>query len=176
LVTFIKDTTSYGIYIIQSEAGTNDDWMTDHAGNPIEADIELFTLGTEYVYLELKNKIQKTNRFYVQRFVFPSGKTYYYMDGKEDATLTFGGLETTRANAEKLEQFGKTHNRPTAKTIYLFVWEAAGTAGLWTFYDHTPTARYYMRGHLVQVRWDWSEDRNAVHNLQLTFLADWRAT
>lgn len=46
-------------YITESDSVDNDDWITDHAGDPGSMDLDQFTEGTEYCYFDQILNIQK---------------------------------------------------------------------------------------------------------------------
>lgn len=121
MVTLLKNNGN-GIYILESD---DDDWITDHAGDPGECDLDALTEGTDYIYLKNIVSTQWKGKDSWLDQTVGSGEyiQYNYGDDQEiyvvNARLADDTLTNLYAAAYKIMCFWKTHNRQTAPKTYL---------------------------------------------------------
>jgi len=115
----IAPTPGY-IYLIESNAVDNDDWITDHGGDPDLLDLTDYTEGTEYVKLEIPQNFQKAFNTGIRVSDMVGGKSYDIRWMKRFYQLLAKGIETSVANADLIEGFIMS-NRHTAGDSATFV-------------------------------------------------------
>jgi len=173
LVTYIKNTTDYGHYFIESDATNNDDWIGIHAGDPGEADIDLYTDGNEYIRIDKVDQNQDAENYGHMFEPITDGETEHYTIGVEANIYTVRGifhattLAALYAKREKVKQFCKRHNRNSAKQAYLV--HRYGATSYEKFFDEDFTELKYARGYVVRQVTTYNEGK-----LDLGVVIVWR--
>jgi len=153
MVTYIKDTTDYGHYFIESDPTNNDDWITDHAGEPGEARIDLFTDGLEYIRIAMVDQNVDAETFRRMFETLVDGVTETFTVGEEANIYTIRGifhagtLAALYALGKVVKKFCRAHNRKSAKQAYLV--NRFGATDYEPFYDENGNELKYARGYVA---------------------------
>ena len=165
-----------GIYIIES---TDDDWITDHAGDPGECDLDALTEGLDYIYLDnIVSEQWKGKDSWLDQTV-GSGEyiQYNYGDDQEiyviNARLAGDTLANLYADAYKIMRFWKAHNRQTAPKTYLVNQYTTDTFQDFPDEDYT-TARDYAECKVSQpmISRDYQSD-SVAFNVSIMIKIQW---
>lgn len=152
MVAFIKDSTNYGLFLLESDGVNNDDWKTDH-DHIKEADWALYTEGSEGIHLPYITRIEKIPNFYIMILDFFKGQGVNINLGEGHWTYLvegrFGGTsEATRtAKMGKLELLFMKHLVIGKNLLHIGirkigeVWEE--------FVNANETTKYYMPGQII---------------------------
>jgi hypothetical protein len=170
MVPLLKNSAN-GIYVLESTAATNDDWITDHAGDPGEADLALYTSGTEYIFIGNLKRVQLGWSYKHLYMDFIDGETFTLTYGEEEGLHMFQGIISTQAAAEAINRFGKTHNRTAANKRYL-VWKLRGD-NYFTFYDNSIAGLSYAKGILLNASATWLNTKPATWLGQIVYKETW---
>lgn len=174
MVSYIKNSTDYGLFLLESEAD-NDDWLTDH-DDMKEADQDSFTEGTDYLFLPYTGRFELLSNFKVNMIDFFDGEGVPIGIGEGHflwkAEGRYGGTsETTRAaKMGNLMEFFKRHTSTTHDDIYLGYrkigenWEP--------FKDNNFATKYYLKGRLQMVNYQ-RRARDNYYTWKLVFREGW---
>jgi len=174
MVNFIKNTTQYGLYIMESDSVGNDDWVTDHS-HMKEADLDLFTEGDEYIYLPNITSLDRSPKFTFDVIDFFNGEGIdtSLAEGHDAIKVTgrFGGTEQAINN--KMENFLKMfhlHLSSSQESVYLGIRKLGE---IWEpFIDGGLTVKYYLKGKFTTPKFKRSNiDRSA--NWEVVFRGVW---
>ena len=176
MVAYIKYSTNYGLFILESEAATNDDWIADHAGVIKEADWALYTEGTEGIFLPYAGKINHSPDFVMDLVDLMMGEAVDVSLGEGHDLLKiegrYGGTSESDRNtkmANLLLLFAK-HLKSSDNQLYLGyrkigeIWEP--------FTNATPAIVYYLKGKLLPPSYDREEGEN-WYNWKIAFRGAW---
>ena len=165
-------TTGY-IYILESDAGRNQNWI---AGGPGTIDLDSFTEGTEYCKLEIPRKFVKGFSTGVQVMDGGGGSSVQVNWDKRVFTIQATGIEASIANAEKFDQFTmlKEHTDEDVYVDYYLVIKY-GTTSYVKFTDFGGTRRDYCKGVIVNGSIMWLEQENQTAIVQLQWRSVWDA-
>lgn len=171
MVSFIKNSTNYGLFILESDSVNNDDWVTDH-DHPKEADWDLYTEGTEGIFLPYAGEMQHVPEFSFDIIDFFKGEAADVSMGEGHDLLIlegqYGGTSETTRNtkmANLLLLYWK-HLQSSEEILYLGyrkrgeVWEP--------FINPTPAIKYYMKGKLIMATYRRSKEQN-YYNWKIIF-------
>ena len=161
------------IYILESNAATNQDWV---AGGAATIDLTNFTEGTEYCKLERPKKFVKGFSSGVQIMDPGGGGSVQVNWDKRIYTVQATGIETSVANAEKLDQFTMlaAHTGEDNYIPYYLVFKY-GTTSYVMFTDFGGTRRNYCKGVIVTGSIMWLEQDNLNAILQFSWRSIWDA-
>ena len=170
MVSEIKDSTNYGLYIIEHAAGNDATWIGD--GGMKFADISLYTEGVESIYLPFTGSIKHSPTFNSEiiDFFMGAGVDVSLGEGHDIfmANGRFGGATETIRNtkmANLLLLYFK-HLQTGTEPLYVGyrkrgeVWEP--------FIDTTPAIVYYLKGKLINASYERSEDE-LYYNWKVVF-------
>jgi len=170
LVNEIKDTTYYGLFILEHAAGNDNTWIGD--GGMKFADWDLYTEGIEGIYLpyagDLKHKPEF--EFDIIDFFMGAGADISLGAGHDLFILNgrFGGASETIRNtkmANLLLLYWK-HLKTSDEQLYLGyrkrgeIWEP--------FINTTPAIVYYLKGKLIHASYERAEDE-LFYNWKIAF-------
>ena len=175
MVSFIKNSTNYGLFILESESVGNDDWETDHS-HIKEADWDLYTEGTEGIFLpyaaDLKHKPEFT--FDIIDFFMGVGVDISIGEGHDLLIVNgrFGGTSESNRNTKmaNLLLLYMKHLKTSDEQLYIGyrkkgeVWEP--------FVNPTPAIVYYLKGKLIDASYERSEDE-LYYNWKVVFRGVW---
>ena len=161
------------IYILESNGATNQNWVP---GGASTIDLTTFTEGTEYCKLEMPKKIVKGWSTGVQVMDPGGGGSVQINWDKRVYTVQATGIETSIANAEKLDQFTMlaSHTGETSYIPYYLVIPYAATYVMFT--DFGGTRRDYCKGVLVSGSVMWLEQQYKTAIAQFSWRSLWDAT
>lgn len=171
MASFIKDSTDYGIFILESNGVNNDDWEGDHS-HIKEADWDLYTEGMEGIFLPYAGEMRHKPEFNFEVIDFFLGEGVDVSLGEGHDLIIFegkfgGATETIRnTKMENLLLFFWKHFKLDTEQIYLGyrkkgeVWEP--------FIDSTPAVVYYLKGKLVDASYYRYEDE-LFYNWKVVF-------
>ena len=171
MVSYLKNNTDYGYYLMESDGTNNDDWITDHSGDPGEADLDTYTLGSEYIYIGDITMREDYEEYGWESFQFADGEGFDYTIGMERGVYRINGYVTTDAYMEDVKDFCKRHNRDSAKQIYLV--HRRGSTDYEKFYDEDHTELKYARGHVLNRRILWHDVDNQLYLTTIAFRILW---
>ncbi len=175
MASFIKNSTNYGLFILESEGVNNDDWQGDH-DHIKEADWDLYTEGTEGMFLPYAGEIKHKPEFMFDVIDFFMGEGVDISVGEGHDLMMFngrfGGSNETERNtkmANLLLLYAK-HLKLSDEVLYIGyrkkgeVWEP--------FFNATPAIVYYLKGKLINVSYERSEDE-LFYNWKVVFRGIW---
>ena len=185
MVSYIKNSTNYGIFILESDGVNNDDWETDHLKmedpdqllDPIkEADWDLYTEGTEGIFLPYAGEMKHSPEFSMDIMDFFMGQAVDLSQGIGHDLIIFngrfGGTSETIRNTKmaNLLLLYTKHLKGLDEQLYLGyrkkgeVWEP--------FINATPAIVYYLKGKLIHASYERAEDE-LYYNWKIAFRGIW---
>ena len=171
MVSYIKNSTNYGLFILESDGVSNDDWEGDHS-HIKEADWDLYTEGTESIFLPYSGEIKHRPEFIIDiiDFFMGAGVDISVGEGHDLIIFTgrFGGATETIRNTKmaNLLLLFASHLKLDTEVLYLGyrkkgeVWEP--------FFDTTPSIVYFLKGKLIHASYERSEDE-LYYNWRVVF-------
>lgn len=164
MVEFIKNSTDFGLFILQGSIG-GDDWLGDH-DHIKEFDQDLGTEGTNFLHLPFVGKIRKTPNFNIQILDFfegagvdltlPEGHWIFSSEGR------FGGASETARNDKDAAIEDMFMNHLLLGTPLYLGYRKVGE--IWKkFRDDDGATKYYLKGKLLLGE-SWREAwQNYIH-------------
>lgn len=170
MVNEIKDTTYYGLFILEHAAGNDNTWIGD--GGMKFADWDLYTEGVEGIHLPYAGDVKHVPEFQFDIFDFFMGAGADVSMGEGHDLIIFtgrygGASETVRNTkmANLLLLFAK-HLKSSDESLYLGyrkkgeIWEP--------FFNATPAIVYYLKGKLIHASYERAEDE-LFYNWKVVF-------
>ncbi|BDI54906.1 MAG: hypothetical protein [Thorarchaeia virus VerdaV2] len=170
MVSFIKNSTNYGLFILEHAAGNDNTWIADGGIN--EADWDLYTEGTDGIHLPYAGEIKHAPEFEfdIIDFFMGAGADISMGMGHDLFILNgrYGGATETIRNAKmaNLLLLYAKHLKASTEVLYLGyrkkgeVWEP--------FFDTTPATVYYLKGKLIHASYERGEDE-LFYNWKIVF-------
>ena len=170
MVSEIKDSTDYGLFILEHAAGNDATWIGD--GGMKFADMDLYTEGVESIFLPYAGEIIHRPEFSFEILDFFMGEAVDLSLGEGHDLIIlegrFGGATETIRNTKMgdLMLFFYKHFELDTEVVYLGyrkkgeVWE--------TFIDPTPAKVYYLKGKLTNASYTRYEDE-LFYNWKVVF-------
>jgi hypothetical protein len=170
LVSEIKDSVNYGLFIIEHAAGNDATWIGD--GGMKFADWDLYTEGTEGIFLPFVNDIkhQPEFSFDIIDFFMGAGADISLGEGHDLIILTgrFGGANEAARNLKmaNLLLLYANHLKTGTEPLYLGyrkkgeVWEP--------FFSIAPAIVYYLKGKLIHASYE-REEEELFYNWKVVF-------
>ena len=81
-------------YLIESDSGDNDDWITDHAGDPDLLDLDAYTEGTEYCKIEMPKALRVKGHTGAQVTDSGAGMSYVERTERSGYGALANGIQT----------------------------------------------------------------------------------
>ena len=166
----IKDSTNYGLFILEQAAGNDNTWIAD--GGMRFADWALYTEGVEGIFLPYAGDIKHVPEFNfdIIDFFMGAGADISMGEGHDLIILTgrYGGATETIRNtkmANLLLLYWK-HLKNSTEQLYLGyrkkgeIWEP--------FVNTTPAIVYYLKGKLIHASYERAEDE-LFYNWKVVF-------
>lgn len=162
-------------YLIESDAG-NQDWITNNAGDPDAIDLDNFTLGTDYVEINIPKGFTRAG--FTGAVVTPSGGGRSY--DERSATRFYRalqrGFQTTLANANLIDKFVMSDRHTsgasaTFKRYYLIVY--FGTNLHVEFTDGSDNRKSYCKGIVISISTLWLESDNLNFIVRINWESVW---
>jgi hypothetical protein len=162
LVEFVKNSTNYGLFIVEASIDT-DDWLNDH-DHIKELDWDLVTEGSDGIYLPYAGQIRQTPNFNINIIDFFQGAGIDVTLGEGYWLFTIQGRYggTSEANRttkmENLISLFTDHLRLDQGLLYLGyrkigeVWEP--------FKDDNGNTKYYLKGKMLNAEYWRANDQN----------------
>jgi len=162
LAEFVKNSTNYGLFIVEASIG-GDDWVDDH-DHIKELDWALITEGSDAIFLPYAGKIRKTPNFKTTIIDFFEGAAVDVSLGEGYWAFTLEGRYGGTSEQDRTSKMGNLellfnkHLLFANGALYLGyrkigeVWEE--------FTDANQTKKYYLKGKMLLAE-SW---RDAVHN------------
>lgn len=131
----------YYAYLIEKDGTDNQNWTTD----PDTIDLDNFTLGTDYCYLEHVTSVQKILIPDLQIRQMANAQAYMSKKGKRHYRLRVTGEAKSKANADHIDTFimRKRHWKKADWKAYYFVLKHA-TDTFEKFMDNADVHQEYM--------------------------------
>lgn len=172
MVSYIKNSTNYGVFILESDGVNNDDFVTDHAGAIKEADWDLYTEGTEGIFLPYAGSMKHKPEFNfdIMDFFMGAGADVSMGEGHDLIIMDgrYGGASETVRNtkmANLLLLYAK-HLKASDEVLY-FGYRKKGE--IWEpFFNTTPAITYYLPGKLIDASYERAEDE-LYYNWKIVF-------
>lgn len=144
-------------YLIESDAG-NQDWITNNSGDPDLIDLDNFTLGLDYVVMDVP--VGFTRNSFTGALVTPSGggKSFDQRNATRFYKVLQRGFQTTLANANLIDKFVMSDRHTSGtfaifKRYYLIVY--FGINSHVEFTDGNDNRKSYCRGIVVSLAIQW---------------------
>ena len=170
MVSFIKNSTNYGLFILEHAAGNDNTWIAD--GGIKEADWDLYTEGVEGIHLPYAGEIKHTPTFEfdIIDFFMGEGADISMGVGHDLIVLNgrYGGATETIRNTKmaNLLLLYMKHLKASTEVLYLGyrkrgeIWEP--------FVNSTPATVYYLKGKLINASYERAEDE-LFYNWKIVF-------
>lgn len=170
MVSFIKNSTNYGLFILEHAAANDNTWIGD--GGIKEADWDLYTEGTEGIFLPYAGDIKSKPTFQFDLIDFYLGEAVDISMGEGHdlfiADGRFGGANETERNTKmgNLKLLYWKHLKSSDEVLYLGYRKRAE---IWEpFVNATPAIIYYLPGKLIDASYERSEDE-LFYNWRVAF-------
>lgn len=142
-----------GITLLESDATRNDDWITDHSGDPDYVDLTKYNVSSRIDILDRsKWKVNNLNTNWqtkIGEVSFPSDITVATPFGENTDAIMLDGWAESMADANYIDDFIKEHNNLADKRIYLVINAGTeGTGSYKTFKDGDRVSQKYARGYV----------------------------
>ena len=164
------------IYLIESDAVDNDNWIGDHAGDPDHVLMTNYTEGTEYAEISKILGYSQNFRTGAKVTDVGSGTSYEIKYGRRNYVVPFQGLVSSLASANKVQKICMIDRHTTTtgyKRYYLIIKFATGSYV--EFVDNDGNDKKYCKGIVVPGgRIRWSDTDPLVWNVSLTFRSVWQ--
>lgn len=174
MATIIKNTSNYGIYVMESESGS-DDWVSDH-DDMKEVDISLFTEGTDCLYLPYTGNLRKISQYKVEMIDFFKGEAESVGIGEGHYVFKlrgrFGGTGESNRQLKmaNCEEFFKRHLATGDNDIYLGYRKLNGN---WEqFVDNNFNHKGYLKGRIINFDYQ-RETKQLYYQWELIFQEGW---
>ena len=160
------------IYLIESDAGDNQNWL--HAPNDIV--IGNFTEGTDYVKLQMPSQYKKNFFTGVVVKSGSGGNEYDLRSARRWYKILTQGIETSKTNADLIESFCMSERHTSGLTTtfvryYLIIRESSTVYVKFT--DSGGTRRDYCKGIVLGGDVTWTKSRSLVAVIKLDFRSVW---
>ena len=164
------------IYLIESDGTDNDDWITDHAGDPDLLDLDVFTEGTEYCKIEMPELFRQD---------FFTGITVYDVGGGASFDMKYArrfykvlamGLPTSRSNGDLVAKFCMLPRHTsgvsaTFKRYYLIFY--FGVNDHLPFIDAAGATKSYCKGVVTGGSKIWDKSNPLLYTIKLNWRSVW---
>lgn len=170
MVSEIKDSSNYGVFILEHAVGNDNTWIVD--GGMKFADMDLYTEGSESIFLPYAGDIRHKPTFTFDLIDFFLGEAVDVSMGEGHdlfmADGRFGGATETIRNtkmANLMLLFWK-HLKLSDEALYLGyrkkgeIWEP--------FVNATPVTVYYLKGKLINASYERAEEE-LYYNWRIVF-------
>lgn len=169
------------IAFVESDSATNDDWITDHSGDPDDIDWSTYTEGQEAVVLTkfarcsvnavtgVKGEQLGAGISYDEKY----GTRYYQFDIA--GVLNEGAASSTWTAVNYLDQFAMddSHTTGTGFTrFYLIICQAASNYKEFT--DNNNARKEYCMCNIKNVLMSFADARNLSWTYQIQGFSVWR--
>jgi len=169
--------TAGNIYLIESDGTDNDDWITDHGGDPDLLDLDLFTEGTDYCKIEMPKTWRKDFFTGIQISDSGGGESFDYRDERRGYRLLTQGLTTSRSNGEKVGEFimAPRHTSGASATYheyYLIIYFGVNDHVMFT--DGSGNRKSYCLGAVTpNGSMIWNESTPSIYTIKLNWRSKW---
>lgn len=159
---------SNGVYIIESDAGDNQNWLHD----PENIDLDNFTEGDDYCYIPYVESTEEAPECKFNEEDFPGGIGYATpLEERHEMYKVEGFFQVDdRSQKKKVKGFWTKHTNISDNTVYLII--KHGTDDYETFWDDTRTEREYCKGVFRKVTFNW-ENEELTYFLKAIFRSVW---
>jgi len=164
------------IYLIESDGTDNDDWITDHAGDPDSLDLTNYTEGTEYCKIEMPELFRQD--FFTGIIVYDvgGGSSFDMKYEKRAYKVLASGLPTTRANGDLVSNFCMIPRHTsgvstTYHTYYLIFY--FGVNDHLPFIDGSGNTKSYCKGVVTNGSKIWDKSNPHLYTLKLNWRSVW---
>jgi hypothetical protein len=159
------------IYLIESDAVTNQDWITNNAGDPDAIDLDSFTDGTEYCHFDFPLKMVKRGKTGITVETWGAAKTADTRSGKRFYNCIIMGKTDTRANAWNIGKFIMADNHVTGASTferyYLIIYY--GTNDHEPFTDASNARLSYCTGIVSDWEISWAEPQHINMDVRINW-------
>ena len=164
------------IYLIESDGTDNDDWITDHAGDPDLLDLDQYTEGTEYCKIEMPQQFKKNFTTGIVVTDASGAISFERRWEKRAYSVMSRGINTSRANGDLVEQFltaprhsaGSTTTYHTYYLIFYF-----GVDDHVPFTDSAGNRKSYCKGVVTNGSLLWNESMPNTYIISLNWRSVW---
>ena len=149
------------IYLIESNAARNSDWITDHSGDPDAIDFatDNFNEGDDYIVISKFTDYNVMSHTGVPVKQTGGGYQYDVKLGKRYHTISFSGIVSSLAAANKVEQMimAPEHTETTGFARYFLIIRFAASS-YQNFTDNKGTQKEYCRCIIETGSIGWDAD------------------
>ena len=161
------------IYFLESEAGTNQDWI---AGGATTIDLTTFTEGTEYCKLPMPRRWVKNFDTGMDIIDSGGGNSFQLRYARRFYNILAEGIETSRANGDLVEKFFTidAHTEASVSTYndYYMVIRFTATSFV-EFTDQTGARKDFCKGAVKNGSITWVEVNPINVIMRLNFKSIW---
>lgn len=174
MVSEIKDSVYYGLFILEHAAGNDNTWIAD--GGMKYADLDLYTEGVESIYLPYAGNIRHEPTFQFDLIDFFLGEAVDVSMGEGHDLFIINGryggaTETIRtAKMANMQLLYWKHLKLDSEVLYLgYRKKKTGAVENWEpFVNATPATVYYLKGKLIKASYERDEDE-LYYNWRIVF-------
>jgi len=163
------------IALLESDSADNDDWITDHAGDPDDITWTNYTEGLEAIVLTKVSSLLIVPVTGVQFEHLGSGVSYDQKFGKRFYQFTINGIVETWADANYIDRFCMDDRHTTGtdfSRIYLVHKKA--NSDYKEFTDEDNARKEYCACNISNCRLQWSSSQPLLWQYQITGVSVWR--
>jgi len=174
LADVIKNSTNYGLYIVEEQVGA-DAWFDDH-DHIKELDWDQGTEGDDKIYLPYSGRLNLTPNFNIQILDFLEGAAVDLTLGEGHWVFTikgrYGGTSAANRLAKKEALLTLFNDHLLFANGALFLgYRSIGE--IWEpFVDASRNIKYYLKGKLLMAEM-WKETFNSFYNWKIAFRGVW---
>lgn len=180
MVSKLQDATEYGLYVIESNDTYNYDWITNAAGDPGEARLDLMTEGLEMIHIADVKLVDdqgscnfESEATYMGWEVkgIGAGKKDYRTFQDDHQNLMFSGEAADSTHADYIRRAFKEFNIERASIVKYLVW-MRGADAYENWFDESGDSKDYcpVIWRLNHLRFDM---KLKVYDLMLGFEVVW---
>jgi hypothetical protein len=168
--------TAGKIYFIESDGVTNDDWITDHAGDPDLLDLDQYTEGTDYIQMKIPQGFTRTGNTGIIVTPMVGGKSFDLRPETRLYKILNVSVEGSLADANLIDGFAMSERHTsgasaTFEAYYLVVYFGANSH--LEFTDASGNKKSYCAGRIINVSTTWNESANLNFNIRINFASVW---
>lgn len=164
------------IYLIESDDTDNDDWITDHAGDPDLLDLDAYTEGTEYCKIEMPELFRQDFFTGISVYDIGGGESFDMRFARRAYKVLANGLPTSRSNGDLIEQFVMDDRHTsgvstTYHTYYLIFY--FGVNDHLPFTDASNARKSYCKGVVINGSKIWDKSNPHLYTIKLNWRSVW---
>lgn len=169
--------TAGTLLLLESDGTDNDDWITDHSGDPDNIDLSKFTLGTDYCYTSYPEHFAKQGNTGILIRDSGGGKSFSEKNAMRGYIVNMRALLETLTLANQFDQFIMSDRHTSGASAIIHVYYLViyrGTNSHVKFVDGSGNQKKYCKGEVTpNYRIIWDESNHQNFPVTFTFRSVW---